>query len=256
MRQNGFVKLREPNFLGVLNHFPHRFLFEKPILLPISLVYIFVSISRRLGLNARPVAFPNKVLAMVSPPAGDAIYVDVFESESRPIVSYTSDLPAMLEDMGLNPSSLPEYASPATTSTMLLRAARNIIHSLDRVRWRNDADQTLAHDAAYCAALVLTGDARMIPTLFAGLAGPLDEVFVRNVLRPGLPEAIRDELDLRLTLQEENERYLPKINGRGQDFTGMMFRHVKYKYLGVIKGWDVSALSLSRMEYNMSVPVV
>ncbi|KAF8504263.1 hypothetical protein JB92DRAFT_2967785 [Gautieria morchelliformis] len=241
MRQRGFVKPNEPSFLHVLNHFPHHFLFEQPVILPIALVYIFVCVSRRLGLNARPVAFPNKVLAMISPPAGHAIYVDVFESESRPVVSYTSDLPAMLEAMGLDPSTLPEHASPATTSTMLLRAARNTVHSLDRAMWRNDPDQTSAHDAAYCAALVLTGDARMIPTLFAGLVGPLDgEAVVRNVLRPGLPEAIRDRLDRRLTKQEEYEKYVPKINGRGQvqHFTGMMFRHVKYRYLGVIKGWD------------------
>ena len=242
MRQCGFVKTDSISFHHLLNHFPHHVLFEQPATLPISLVYVFVCITRRLGFDAHPVAFPYKVLAVVFPPTGNAIYVDVFESATRPILSYPSDLIAMLQAMGINPEALAEFASPATTATMLLRAVGNIIHSLERIMLLKEGYHMSAHYAAYSAALLVTRNPRIIQTLFSGVWGPLDGAAVlRNALRPGLPAVLREELDLHLTQQQESERNVPRTAGRSRIkyFAGMAFRHIQYEYFAVIKGWDV-----------------
>ncbi|KAF8591914.1 hypothetical protein K439DRAFT_613944 [Ramaria rubella] len=256
MRQQGFVKADLINYHNLLNHFPHRVLFEQPVTLPISLVYVFVCISRRLGLDARPVAFPHKVLAVVIPAAGPAVYVDVFESATRPILSYTSDLPFLLQGMGIGPHALAQYSAPAPASTMLLRAVGNIIHSLERIMILSEGDQTVAHYAAYCAALLLTGDPRLIQTLFVmGVGGPLDnEVVLKHTLRPGLSAAARDVLDEHL-LRAENNKSSPKITGRRHVmyFTGMVFHHKMYDYVGLTKDWDYSCEASEEWMFRMGI---
>ena len=243
MRQEGFVGADLTGYHNLLNHFPHRVLFNQQRTLPMSLVYVFVCIARRLGLDAFPVAFPHKVLAVVLPLVGEPIYVDVFDSATRPILSFSSDLPAMLQSLGIDPATLSRWTTPAGTTVMLHRAAANILNSLEMMTTWSQGDHLTAHYAAYCALLLLTRDARLVRALFVGgIGGPLDhEVVLRGALRPILAAGAREQLDLFLAKHAEPEEGAPRSAGRRNviHFTGMVFRHRTYFYIGLIKGWDV-----------------
>ncbi|GJJ09622.1 hypothetical protein Clacol_003845 [Clathrus columnatus] len=218
--------------------------------LPISLVYVFTSVARRLGYNAHPVAFPYKVLAVILPPEeeerGERVYVDVYDSENQAILSY-SELPPMLRNMGIDLQSLQgftsagQYTEPAKSSLMLLRAVKNIISSLHGFMHVYDGDHITAHCATYTAASLLTGDRRLVRHLFDGSEGPLDRlVTLKHSLRPHLPLGAQEELDDCLQAYVRPSKSFPRNKGRINIgyYVGMLFRHKRYDYVGLIQGWD------------------
>lgn len=244
------------NYHNLMNHFPHGVLFEDHVTLPMSLVYVFVCITRRLGLNAHPVAFPQRVLAIVIPSEGESIYIDVFESDTRPLLLYP-DLVSILRGMGIDPASAiaKKYFTPASTAAILLRVVANIFRSLEGFTlWSEDGKaQRLAHYAAYSAALLLTGDPRLVRALFdIRPGGPLDcEVVLKQILGPALPGAARQELDLYLMRRAELATHpLPKPPAEGQQkaayCAGMMFTQKNDSYVSVIIGWNVGTTFILR----------
>jgi len=262
MRQKGFMKTDLINYHNLMNHFPHGVLFEDHVTLPMSLVYVFVCITRRLGLNAHPVAFPQKVLAIVIPSEGESIYIDVFESVTRPLLLYPN-LVSMLWDMGIDPASAmaKKYSTPASTATILLRVVANIFRSLEGFTlWsENRKARRLAHYAACSAALLLTGDFPLVQALFdTRPGGPLDcEVVIKQTLRPALPEATRQELDLYLMRQADIEKYpLPTPSAEGQQkayCAGMMFIQKDDSYVSVIVGWNAKCEASEHWMIEMRV---
>lgn len=249
MRAHGFTRPTSLAHDNLMHNFPHYVLFENHRALPISLVHVFTSIARRLGYEAHPVAFPYKVLAVVLPRTDgeESIYVDVYDSTNKAILSH-AELPSILQAMGLDIQNIPsitQYTEPATSSLMLLRAVKNIVSSLERFTHPNESAHVTAHCAAYCAAVLLTGDRRLVQHLFAGSEGPLDKLITLNRhLRPHLTLGAQEELDLCLQKDTRDSKDLPRTKGRSciLYYVGMPFRHLKYHYIGVIKGWDVCPL--------------
>lgn len=243
MREYGFTKPSRHLHNALMHNFLHHVLFEGHTALPISLVYVFTCIARRLGYNAHPVAFPHKVLATILPleEAEERVYVDVYDSSTRAILSY-AELPSILENMGLNiedTASLAQLTKPAKSSLMLLRAVKNILTSLDR--FIHVREHTTAHCAAYCAGVLLTRDGQLIQQLYDGSEGPLDRlVTLKHHLRPHLLQGAQDQLDFCLRTDSQSSKKLPKSGGRKnvRYYVGMLFRHKKYEYVGLIKGWD------------------
>ena len=80
-------------------------------------------------------------MAHVSSPNPDVsdIYVDVYGSSTKAILSAKDDIPRLLLQAGITPASMLRYIVPSTAAPMLLRAARNIFGSL----------RMLPHDANY-----------------------------------------------------------------------------------------------------------
>lgn len=83
---------------------------------------------------ASPTNFPGKVLVHVSSPNPDVsdLYVDVYGSSTKAIVSLRDDIPRLLSRAGITPGTMVQYISPCKSAPMLLRAAQNIRVSLRR----------------------------------------------------------------------------------------------------------------------------
>ncbi|KDQ11128.1 hypothetical protein BOTBODRAFT_35661 [Botryobasidium botryosum FD-172 SS1] len=144
MRIQGFDGADSTHYHHLSNNFLHKVLTTHKRTLPMSLVCVFVSIARRMGLDASPVGFPGHVIAHISVPtlreknptgaerAPGCIYVDVFNSRSQPLVA----LPELQHKLALMPDiaeNWDEYLVPTQTSKMLVRAAHNIIHSVNHI---------------------------------------------------------------------------------------------------------------------------
>ncbi|KAG8996107.1 hypothetical protein FRB90_012827 [Tulasnella sp. 427] len=136
MRDQHFGPAEGERYLALQNNFMHKVL-ESRTSLPLTLVAIFVSIARRLGLDAHPVNFPAHVHACVRvkehiPEDGEEqehLSIDVFHSATQPILT-AADLDPILHAMGTTVEQHPELLAPASTATMVTRAARNIANSL------------------------------------------------------------------------------------------------------------------------------
>ena len=93
---------------------------------------------------------------------------------------------------------------------------------------------------------MLTHDLRLVQVLFvSGVGGPLDsEVVLRYALKPALPVVVANQMDIFLERQAESER--AQLSGERREgvafYVGMLFKHRKFHYLGLIKDWDVSGL--------------
>ena len=122
------------SFANLYNNFPHHFLTTHRRSLPLSLVCIFVSISRRLGLPATPINSIGRVTAYL-----DGVVVDVYDSATNAIVMENTAHPVPMAIMQ-GEYAAGEMAS-VTTVSMLLRSGRNIMNSLSECAhtW---ADQT------------------------------------------------------------------------------------------------------------------
>ncbi|KAF7347690.1 F-box domain-containing protein [Mycena venus] len=104
MHEQGFGAVEPTRFYDISNHFPHLYLTTNKRSIPISLVHIFVSLARQLGIPASPIEFPARVLAHISsPPGSDDFLVDPYGADIKPIVSLRNDVPTMLMRLGIPP---------------------------------------------------------------------------------------------------------------------------------------------------------
>ena len=111
-----------------------------------SLVCVFVSIVRRMGLRAAPVGFPGNVHAWIALPStlttddvGRAYWeptkparelrVDVFHADEEPFLD-TGGLREVLRQIGVPRGDYEESMRPSSAEDMVLRAANNIVHSI------------------------------------------------------------------------------------------------------------------------------
>ncbi|KAG1813318.1 uncharacterized protein BJ212DRAFT_1367790 [Suillus subaureus] len=128
----GFEAADGQQFNVLQNRFPHLFLTTHKATIPISLVYVFVCIARKMGITAAPVDFPTRVLAVVSSPDPDVseFFVDVFGSRTRAILTLHDDIPHFLIQAGITDTSMLRWISPASSTSMLVRASRNVLASV------------------------------------------------------------------------------------------------------------------------------
>lgn len=105
----------EPNdvsacdFHNIENSFPHTFLFTHRSAIPLSLVFTFVTIMKRLGFRAMPYPAGSTVVAIVS----DRLVVDV----------YCREVTLLSHAVPINHGASSEVG---TTVNLLIRVARNV----------------------------------------------------------------------------------------------------------------------------------
>ena len=117
-------------FLHPLNQFPCHFLREgRSTTIPLSLIWVFAGICRRLGIQADPTNTPGKVLCHITSPdpqqSGDMLF-DVCSRTAPPVVFSSRDCIARLAEMNLSTFSSYDHVFPAALSTILRRAVLNI----------------------------------------------------------------------------------------------------------------------------------
>lgn len=235
-------------FYDISNHFPHLYLTTNKRSIPISLVHIFVSLARHLGISASPVEFPARVLAHVPSPAGsDDFLVDVYASDTKAIVSLRDDVPVMLTRLGIPVDQLDQYISPCGGAPMLLRAARNILAS-----FRNDASRSTAQSAIYaavCIHLLLTNDVQLVAHMLSHV--DLDPLWASTfladmhpLLRHGGQYQLAKSCRIALEAEEQQAALIHSRTSHAQiaHYVGMVFEHRSYHYIGCITGWDVRAV--------------
>lgn len=246
------------NFHQLRNLLPHLYLTTYKKTIPLSLVHIFVSIARSLGITASPVDFPVRVLAHISDPAPnkDDFYVDVYGSSTQAILSLREDIPALLARQGIGPASIEEFIAPCGANSMILRNTRNILASL-----RTDSPPLHQPSALLAftiySLLPLNNDAyKRVAEQVLSQAEPLDcATFLSQTLIPCLALVGAAEMQKLLSegcqkVLEDEETVAKAIKLRSskdkpvQYFVGMLFEHKKYQYTGLIIGWDVSMFNI------------
>ncbi|KAH7916417.1 YccV-like-domain-containing protein [Hygrophoropsis aurantiaca] len=253
MRTEGFKAVDGRNFYSLHSRLPHCFLTTHKATIPISLVFVFVCIARRLGIDASPVDFPTKVLAIVSSPDPTVpdIYVDVFGSDIQAILSATLDIPILLAGSGVPPNSTARYIQPASTDFILIRASRNILASSWMPHGINisDDDKIAAQYIGRAIGLLFLNERHYlvgVQNLF--LEFPLDtSAVMMDSLSTCLTGGLRDELMASCTLAIEQEESASLVVNRRSTlppgieiryFVGMVFQHQLLGYIGYIYGWE------------------
>ncbi|KAJ7040436.1 YccV-like-domain-containing protein [Mycena alexandri] len=246
-------------FHDIENHFPHLYLTTNKQSIPISLVHIFVSIARHLGVSASPVEFPGRVLAHVpSPPGFDDFLVDVYGADTKPVVSLRDDIPMMLMRLGIPPNNLLQYVSPCGASPMLLRAARNILSSF-RMMPQGPIAQSALY-AAVCIHLLLTNEIPLVAHMLSHVdLDPLHcSTFLADLqplLRGGgqqlLETSCRNSLELE---EQEASRVHPRTTQiQIAHYVGIVFKHRSHNYVGCIVGWDSKCRASEQWQLQMNV---
>ncbi|KII94085.1 hypothetical protein PLICRDRAFT_171762 [Plicaturopsis crispa FD-325 SS-3] len=267
MRSEGFDSVVPNNFHDIHNHFPHFYLHSHRKTIPLPLVAVFVSIAGRLGIQASPVDFPAKVIAHVSSPDPNTpdIYVDVYASAARPILSVRNDLMQLLMNAGVAPPTVGRHIAPTSAAPMLLRAARNILQSYRLIYVQADARpaEAITQPAVYaalCASLLLTNDPRLCaPMLDYISAFPLDVAAVLlDRFSPCLQPASQSTLkQVCLSALADDEHEALTTHRRSPHsvrfFVGLVFQHLHHGYKGVVIGWDPTCLATPEWITSMGV---
>ncbi|EIN13966.1 YccV-like-domain-containing protein [Punctularia strigosozonata HHB-11173 SS5] len=258
MRKQGLASASDFRFHDLYNHFPHWFLSPCRATIPISLVYVFVALARRLGFEAVPLGLPFRVLAQVPTPSDGpyGLIVDVYGSETKAILSAETDVPELLSRAGvrITQSVISQtLRQPATSGQMLLRAARNIIGSFHAfagptAEQISPISQSSAVYAGFAANSMMTPEDVQYAARVAAVSNsyPLDALAVMmDVFAPALHPEPRATVSRMVEQQVEEDRRdstavrrRSRLNTTIKYFVGAMFRHNKYEYDGVIVGWD------------------
>ncbi|SNX82693.1 uncharacterized protein MEPE_01399 [Melanopsichium pennsylvanicum] len=170
LADHGFRGARDDLFSDLDNHFLHYCFATNRETLPLSLTLIFCGVANRLGLNASLCNFPMRILAFVSadpaaplPGPSDTLdsasrelfWLDVTEYttvaydsheptpedifarkaswlQQRPPILDREDITNWIERMGVPPND--DFWRPAEADSMVQRAARNILSSVQRAQ--------------------------------------------------------------------------------------------------------------------------
>lgn len=231
--------------------------------LPISLVYVFVAVAQRIGMEASPINYPGRVLARVSlANSPDCVFVDVFGSLS-------TQNPLRLRTVDIESTS--DLGRAAHAAPMLIRATHNIAASLQLV---DQAMMNALKPAEFASAIYamrvarwLLSDPAVDPDRLLGLIGqyyPLDLVAVGALrlailffscclsysandalcplLGPSSSATLAKEIEDTVKVQEETDRIRNLRSTCGAElnfFVGQTFTHAKYSYRAIILSWDV-----------------
>lgn len=248
------------NFIGIALRDPNH-----PSL-PLISVAIYCCVAIRLGVNAHPCGFPFHVIAIVIPPpkldlAGRAIddstqakpmYLDPFRSDDELLAE---DLQDQLLAMAIAPSNYATLLGPASTVEIVQRAAQNIINSVHHDE-RNNNHKPELDDAFYAAlwAFVLLPEAdatlqysqclnhfvEYLEKEFFMDIGMVEANILPRLLVHGHYELILGTLRvIRAGDSMGRERRTRDSSKEVKYHVGQVFIHRRYKYLGIIVGWDL-----------------
>ncbi|KAG8742202.1 hypothetical protein FRC10_001898 [Ceratobasidium sp. 414] len=274
MASQGFKKAASEHYYDLMNHFPHKFTTTNRRTLPMSLVCIFVAIVTRLGLLAAPVGFPGHVHAWVALPSYQCtksvpyepetdweaetptrrLHVDVFHSDVEPFLASDS-MRQTLGNLQVPREQHPMLMRPSAASEMVLRAANNILHSVTRTQHQPNAlvQAEVRGAALYASAMafvVARPQAADAARFVSGVVSVIKEQFpldVEPVLAQLLTIFDRDPdhgggVQLRNSIARLHDTSVD-VKARAREgvprwWVGMVFRHAKFRYVGVIMGWD------------------
>ncbi|TCD62407.1 hypothetical protein EIP91_006935 [Steccherinum ochraceum] len=255
----GFGLAEGVAFQRLLNQFPHSFLQRgNRHTIPMSLVFVFVAMARRMGINASPVNYPGAVQAHVLPkdPSESSFLLDVASDNPAPVP--VGDVPSGLDA---------DMVQPASSLTMLMRAFNNIISfaRFERIlgpspgapNWSFEAQDSAFYLMTMCTMLRSQPmNSFPAPPEF----NPLDLVAVLlDKLTPKLPTVSRNMLTKFLNdswkASEDRASQVRHRDATSQmtGFVGMVFEHRRYKYIGCIYAWDPVCAAAESWIENMRV---
>ncbi|KAI0706100.1 hypothetical protein BC835DRAFT_1409733 [Cytidiella melzeri] len=256
IKQIGFRIAEGPRFYTLMNQFPHAFI--QPghhETIPMSLVFVFVAVARRLGINASPANFPGVVqVHLRSPDPSEPPRILDMRGTSPPVeVSRTTLFNTDHPHIQPSAQVIEEATRPASASAMLTRASNNIMMSMryERTYGENMASpwSLEAHESAfYAASCWITMD----PLNHAGQlipgppeSKPLDAAaVVLDAMCPALEEIPRNTVSAHCySILETDEENATSVTRRStfpqvRHFVGLVFKHKRYNYVACIFGWD------------------
>ncbi|OCH94687.1 hypothetical protein OBBRIDRAFT_788940 [Obba rivulosa] len=253
LRSQGFGPAEGSTFHEPLNQFPHAFLNDHRKSIPMSLVYVFVGVCRRLGIEAGPLNYPHRVLAHVtaSGPRGTTVLFDMFSDQPAEQASTISPVGAHSAD----------FLSPCRPVVMLQRAANNIINFVQFQRIHRTTSLTevnLWADYAACTCFLLrTQEQHLVPHV--SQFKPYDGVAVLcDVLGPALSGPARQILEQQCAaIEAADEQRATQVFLRSehnvQFFVGLIFKHARYSYTGCITGWEPKCMASDDWRAHMEV---
>jgi len=203
MWEQGFRKTNAVQYRALKNVFVGLTIRTVRTAIPLTLVTIFCGIARRVGIIAYPCAYPRHVLAIVEDPTtGQHKHYDIFQGSSG---DPRTDKARLMEHLA--PEEFKALA-PASVSSIVTRAAHNLVTSLQLVSMRraevnHGYPEICEHSALYGAltALVVLGITepsmqivehmtRQIPADF-----PMDVRFLEEELLPRVSTSGRQLLE-------------------------------------------------------------
>ncbi|KAI0785043.1 hypothetical protein C8Q75DRAFT_809585 [Abortiporus biennis] len=250
-------------FNRLMNQFPHSFLQPgNRTTIPISLVYVFVAMARRFGIEASPANFPGEVVAHIHiPNASEDLLMDMTTTNPPVPISQARQIIQSFVGFNLGDEPLgPEYTQPANSHVILERSFSNIItfirheRTLDRIlspntavsqHWSYENHETAYYCISLCCILESQNE-QFVP--HPPDSKPLDLVaFLNDRLKPELQEIPRQAFHEFCTEHWEADEARDRISykrGAGNNgenvtfFCGLIYRHKQYHYLGCIYGWE------------------
>ena len=283
LRTQGFRDANSPNtYEDLPNHFIGAALQSKSHhCVPLVLVTIYSCVGSRIGLDANLCCVPFHVYAQVRPPKNmdldgqphkdgaeiGLLYMDPYRSDLE--VGY-DELTSSLETIN-TPQSMYEIVTKASSiSEILLRAARNIIFSVDILRGRHDPDELLvdqrsprdADGALYGALgtlLLLSRSVEKSGLVVSSIDRTQCIQYLFDLLHLHYPIEILNFQEFAGPFFDETTRHLehrccqliaedarPRLQKpRTQEISrkvpykvGQIFQHKRYGYFAVIIGWD------------------
>lgn len=301
LRDQGFKGVPDTSYRALANSFIGLVLSSATHeSLPLISVAIFCAVARRVGLDARPCAFlfhvhtlvyapPRHTLDGVYKPSSssslDYMYLDPFRSSNE---VRQGDLQRTLREMGVPSQDHGQFLTDTTTREMVLRTARNVMHSVQTIRqteagmrgiqasWLNfQPDMDNAFYATLWSMLILSPnhDSPMLSTA----------VTRRRQYLPYLLDQFQTHFPWDVTLleryiipmfhdQPEGQRLYHFVQSMHQVDVmrkpvlnrdekaanvkfkvGQLFQHKRYSYEGVVTGWDVSCDAGEEWIQNMDV---
>ncbi|KAG0707460.1 YccV-like-domain-containing protein [Suillus ampliporus] len=266
LRSCGFEAADGHRFHMLQNRFPHLFLTTHKATIPISLVYVFVCIAQKMGVTAAPVDFPTRVLAVVSSPDPDVsdIFVDVFGSRTQAILSLRDDIPQFLLQAGITPTSMIRYITPASSTSMLVRASRNVLASFSNFP-ANPVSEDVLHTAFYASLMVnviFMNNHRYLLNIMKHINRFLLDLLpvLVDSLTPLLNSHLQEQLTKHCKAVMEDEKEAAATSHPRSTliremkfFVGMIFNHAAHGYVGYIYGWDPSCAATEDWIREMGV---
>ncbi|EKM61317.1 uncharacterized protein PHACADRAFT_82095, partial [Phanerochaete carnosa HHB-10118-sp] len=260
IHNQGFSIATNADFYRVMNQFPHFFLRpEGRSSIPMSLVYVFVAVARRLGIQASSTNFPGVVQAHIQPPNGERAKLLDMRGNEPPLEFPNSRhhhfWPVMLQ-------SQDECSRPAPPALMLTRACNNIQMFMQQEIVTGAPQSAEIHDSAFYAGsswIMIEGEAgHIIPS--PPDSKPLDfGAVLLDTLCPLLPPVTRPAISAHYErIIEDDEARARSVKLRSnfpalKFFVGLPFMHRRYDYLGVIYGWDPTCMASEEWIEQMQV---
>jgi F-box protein 21 len=202
-----------------------------------------------LGVAASPTDFPGCVIAHVSSPdpAVSDIFVDVYGSANKAILSLAEDIPMRLMMARVPLNDLMRCISPCSADSLMLRQAKNVFNGLQRQNGRahppaGEFEATLY--ASACAFTIFSNQDFFINEL--AVIEPLDVKAIQldlicDALLPYTRDKLKATCSKRLVAEvlENAVSLRSQLQAKPKYFVGMFFTYKTPDRIGCITGWKV-----------------